>query len=65
MLGELPVLEGDVETSGRVSYAPQDPWVFSGTFKENITFGSPCINRERYDAVISACGLVKVSSNII
>lgn len=38
----------------RISYASQEPWLFSGTVRENILFGQP-YNRERYVAVSSSC----------
>ena len=56
LLGELETLEGSVSMNGRVSYASQDPWVFSGTVRENILFGFP-YEKERYNTVIKACSL--------
>ncbi|KAL5477508.1 hypothetical protein EMCRGX_G024318 [Ephydatia muelleri] len=59
LLGELKPLDGTVDVSGgRVSYASQDPWVFSGTLRENILFGS-CFDSEWYTEVIEACALIK------
>ena len=52
-------MEGVVEVRGRVSYASQDQWVFSGTLRENVLFGNP-FDKEWYDAVIEACALIKV-----
>ena len=45
LLGELKALCGNVEVNGRVSYASQTPWVFSGTIKDNILFGSGLLKR--------------------
>ena len=59
VLGELKPLKGTVSVEGHVSYASQTPWVFSGTVKDNILFGSP-LNMERYDKVIEACALRQV-----
>ena len=53
-------MEGSVEVNGRVSYASQDPWVFSGTVRENITFGLP-FKQPWYSTVLEACALDKVS----
>ncbi|XP_043261450.1 uncharacterized protein LOC122402590 [Colletes gigas] len=42
----------------KISYASQEPWLFSGTVRENILFGQP-FNRDRYVAVTKACALTK------
>ena len=60
MLGELEPLRGSMEVRGTLSYASQEPWVFSGTLRENVLFGSP-FDKEWYDAVMEACALDKVS----
>lgn len=60
LLGELKALRGSVEVEGRISYASQTPWVFSGTVKENILFGSE-LDDDRYTKVIEACGLKQVN----
>ena len=52
-------MDGSVEVNGRVSYASQDPWVFSGTLRENILFGLP-YKPIWYNAVLEACALDKV-----
>jgi ATP-binding cassette subfamily C (CFTR/MRP) protein 4 len=59
LLGELKAQKGGVELVGRVSYASQIPWVFSGTVRENILFGSQ-LDKDRYDRVVEACGLRQV-----
>lgn len=35
-----------VSVGGRVAYAPQEPWIQSGTVRDNILFGKP-MNRTR------------------
>ncbi len=55
------MLEGSISMNGRLSYASQDPWVFSGTVRENVLFGFP-YEREKYDRVIKACSLETVGS---
>ena len=45
ILGELPLRAGLIDIKGKVSYAAQQPWIFSGTIRQNIIFG------EKYDAL--------------
>ena len=56
VLGEFPCSEGKICLAGKISYSPQESWVFSGSVRQNILFGSPFC-QERYRAVISACAL--------
>jgi len=37
MLNELPIQSGSIRINGSLSYASQEPWLFSGTIRENIT----------------------------
>ena len=57
--GEIPILNGTVKVNGKVSYASQVPWIFSGTVRQNILFAEPFVE-DKYKAVISACALNKV-----
>ena len=50
-----------MDICGTISYASQEPWIFSGTVKENILFGEP-FERIWFDKVIECCSLVKVNS---
>lgn len=56
ILGELPIASGRLEVNGRVSYAAQDAWIFSGTVRDNILFGKP-FDSERYNEVLNVCSL--------
>ncbi|XP_030388616.1 probable multidrug resistance-associated protein lethal(2)03659 [Scaptodrosophila lebanonensis] len=56
ILGELELMEGRVEVHGKVSYAPQEPWIFQGSIRENIVFVAP-YEEQRYKAVVHACQL--------
>ncbi|XP_050098722.1 probable multidrug resistance-associated protein lethal(2)03659 [Anopheles aquasalis] len=56
ILGELPLESGNIRVNGRVSYASQEPWLFSGTVRQNILFGLP-MDRERYKRVVKTCAL--------
>ena len=52
-------MEGTVVLKGKISYASQDPWVFSGTVRDNILFGSH-FDESWYHTVVEACALSKV-----
>ncbi|KAH8258986.1 hypothetical protein KR038_000987, partial [Drosophila bunnanda] len=56
ILGELRAESGEIKVSGTMSYAPQEPWLFSGTIRENILFGQP-MDRKRYAKVVMQCAL--------
>ncbi|KAL3867301.1 hypothetical protein ACJMK2_044515, partial [Sinanodonta woodiana] len=58
LLGELPPVEGKITLNGCLAYASQQPWVFSGTLRENILFGSP-YDKTKYDQIVHCCALVK------
>ncbi|KAL3867298.1 hypothetical protein ACJMK2_044512, partial [Sinanodonta woodiana] len=58
LLGEFPLLEGEVTLNGCLGYVSQQPWVFSATLRENILFGSP-YDKTKYDQIIHCCALVK------
>jgi len=48
ILQELPLIDGSISVRGVVSYASQEPWLFPGSVKQNIIFGSPMDNH-RYN----------------
>ena len=56
ILGEMPPHAGTIKVYGKLSYAPQEAWVFSGSVKQNIIFGQP-FHMERYKRVLRACAL--------
>lgn len=58
ILKELPVKSGNMEVHGKLSFASQEPWVFSGSIRQNILFGSE-MNKDRYEKVVNACALKK------
>ena len=47
MVGEMRRTRGEVVFGGKISYAPQIPWIRNATFRENIFFGQP-EDEERY-----------------
>ncbi|XP_037923052.1 probable multidrug resistance-associated protein lethal(2)03659 [Hermetia illucens] len=56
LLGELPLDSGKTYIKGVVSYASQEPWLFTGTVRQNILFGQP-MDRKRYKMVVKKCAL--------
>jgi ABC-type multidrug transport system, ATPase and permease components len=56
ILKELPLISGSIIIEGTVSYASQEPWLFTGSVQQNILFGQP-MNLERYKKVVSVCAL--------
>ena len=64
ILGELPLCKGMISYHGRVAYAPQIPWVFSGTIRENILFGLP-FDKKKFQRIVDICGLTKDLADLI
>ncbi|GFY48387.1 hypothetical protein TNIN_211863 [Trichonephila inaurata madagascariensis] len=58
ILGELPIVSGEVKVRGKVAYASQEPWVFGGSVKQNVIFGSN-FDENRYKTVLNVCALDK------
>ncbi|KAK9825002.1 hypothetical protein WJX81_008465 [Elliptochloris bilobata] len=56
ILGELQGVAGRARVRGRMAYAPQAPWLLSGSLRENILLGAP-MEAARYAAVLEACAL--------
>lgn len=56
ILGELEIIQGNVEVNGIISYAPQESWIFEASIRENITFVEK-YDETRYKAVLHACEL--------
>jgi len=56
MLGELLPLRGTCEIKGRLAYSSQDPWIFSGTVRQNILCGL-VYDPIRYHQVVQATEL--------
>ncbi|XP_055606093.1 ATP-binding cassette sub-family C member 4-like [Uranotaenia lowii] len=57
LLGELPIQNGQVNINGDISYGSQEPWLFTGTVRNNILFGLP-YDRKRYQEVVKHCALL-------
>lgn len=56
ILGELPVDKGHIEVNGEISFASQEPWLFSASIRQNILFGMP-YDKKRYQEVVKCCAL--------
>ncbi|XP_017085489.2 ATP-binding cassette sub-family C member 4 [Drosophila eugracilis] len=56
LLGELPVIDGGVVIQGDLSYAAQEPWLFTGSVRNNILFGED-YEKKRYQEVTRCCAL--------
>lgn len=56
VLQELPISSGKCLITGRVAFACQEPWIFSGTLRQNILFGRP-YDYDKYQEIVSVCAL--------
>jgi ATP-binding cassette subfamily C (CFTR/MRP) protein 4 len=56
ILKEISILSGDVVVGGSLSYTPQQPWIFTGSIRDNILFGEP-LDKQKYQEVIRVCCL--------
>ena len=55
LLGEIPIVQADeIHIHGSLAYVGQQPWIFSDTLRENITFGKE-FDKERYEKVRLCC----------
>ncbi|ODN02105.1 Multidrug resistance-associated protein 4 [Orchesella cincta] len=58
LLHELPTTAGSLKINGKLAYTCQEPWIFSGSVRDNILFGLD-YEYDRYHRVIQACALSK------
>lgn len=63
ILGELPHQSGLMRVSGKVAYVSQQPWIFSGSVRQNIVFGG-VFDKAKYERVISVSALKKVGHGV-
>uniref|UniRef100_A0A1Y1KQ04 Multidrug resistance-associated protein lethal(2)03659 n=1 Tax=Photinus pyralis TaxID=7054 RepID=A0A1Y1KQ04_PHOPY len=56
ILNEMSLSSGSLTVSGSVSYASQEPWIFTSSVRQNIIFDNT-MDKERYDNVVKACAL--------
>ncbi|MGN6104020.1 MAG: ATP-binding cassette domain-containing protein, partial [Kofleriaceae bacterium] len=57
MLGDRGALEGTAHAAGRIAVATQEPYLVSGTVRENILLGAP-YDADRYRAALAASCMV-------
>lgn len=58
LLGELKHTAGKIQIGGKISYASQEPWLFSASVRKNILFGEK-FDEKRYQKVVTVCELEK------
>ncbi|KAF9779193.1 metal resistance protein YCF1 [Thelephora terrestris] len=56
IIGAMRRTEGKIGVYGTVAYVPQNPWIMSGTIKDNILF-SHHYDETFYNLVLDACAL--------
>ncbi len=52
-----------IRVIGSIAYACQKPWIFSGSVRENILFGS-LMRKRHYNEVLEACALTSDLENL-
>ncbi|CAG9319605.1 unnamed protein product [Blepharisma stoltei] len=58
LMQEIPLIGGDMSINGSIAVAGEDPWIVSGTIKDNVLMGLE-YEEKFYKKVISACALDK------
>lgn len=59
LLEEVVRISGNLEIEGSVCYVSQEPWIFTGTIRQNILFGK-VYNKEKFNKIIQICCLEQV-----
>ena len=58
ILREIPLIRGRTWSVGKIAWVGQQPWVFSGTVRDNVLFGEP-FDQNRYNLTLQVCDLIK------
>ncbi|XP_044260155.1 probable multidrug resistance-associated protein lethal(2)03659 isoform X2 [Tribolium madens] len=56
ILSEVSPVKGIIEVEGTISYASQEPWIFSASVRQNILFREE-FNAGKYSQVVKVCAL--------
>ncbi|KAJ8970705.1 hypothetical protein NQ317_001273, partial [Molorchus minor] len=56
LLNEMAIFSGKLKSSGKMSYASQEPWLFVSSIKQNILFGQEYIEN-KYKDIVRVCAL--------
>jgi ATP-binding cassette subfamily C (CFTR/MRP) protein 1 len=51
IVGEMVRLDGTVTVHGTIAYTPQNPWIMSGSIRDNIVFSHE-FDSEFYEATL-------------
>ncbi|CAF1443909.1 unnamed protein product [Adineta steineri] len=57
VLDEMCLVEGISKIYGKIAYAPQIPYIYAGTIRENILFFKS-FNKKKYECVLKSCCLI-------
>ncbi|KAI6656064.1 Multidrug resistance-associated protein 4 [Oopsacas minuta] len=58
LINELLGMSGHIKLTGDTSYTSQQPWIFPGTFRDNILFSKP-FDSCRYQRALQVCCLTE------
>ncbi len=68
--GKIKIAGRDINSFDRnymrkiIAYTPQDPDIFSGTIRYNVTFSNPDAKEEDFQQVVNLCGIDKFTHNL-
>lgn len=60
LIDEMQKVSGRIHIKGSVFYVPQEPWIFTASFKQNILFGKP-YDQKKFDKIVKICCLDEVN----
>ena len=61
IMKEMETKNGFLKVKGEIFYVSQEPWIFNGTFMQNILFGRE-YEEQKFNLVIKSCCLDKVKT---